>query len=218
MWDWSYAWSIVPTLLSGLRETFIVTTLSSAVALALGLVIAVAGWLAPAPARLLLRLLIELARGLPILVVLFFAFYALPEYGISLSAFTTGVLVLGLIYAAYCSEVYRGGIAALPLSTWDSCAALGLPQTTIWVKVVLPLVIRSSIGALGNYVVIIYKQTSLLVAIGVPVLLTAAQTTGYESYRYLEPYTLAGTFYLALNLPSVWMVRLVERRASHGGF
>jgi polar amino acid transport system permease protein len=80
------------------------------------------------------------------------------------------------------------------------------------------LVIRSSIGALGNYVVIIYKQTSLLVAIGVPVLLTAAQTTGYESYRYLEPYTLAGAFYLALNLPSVWLVRLVERRASHGGF
>jgi polar amino acid transport system permease protein len=151
-------------------------------------------------------------------VLLFFVFYALPRYGVLLSAMTTGVLVLGLTYATYSSEVYRGGLAALPQHIWDACHALGLHPRTTWRKVVIPMVIRSSIGALGNYVVILYKQTFLLVAIGVPVLLTVAQSQGYASYRYLEPFTLAGVLYLALNLPSIAAIRYLERRVGRGGF
>ncbi|MEV5409052.1 amino acid ABC transporter permease [Thermopolyspora sp. NPDC052614] len=217
-WDWEYAWSIVPALLAGLRETFLVTCVSGALALVLGMVIAVAGWFAPRPVRLLIRGLVELGRGLPILVLLFFTFYALPQYGVVLPPFATGVLVLGVVYAAYCSEVYRGAIVSLPRGTWDACAALNLPRWTTWTRVILPLVFRNSVGALGGYLIVIYKQTALLVTIGVPVLLTAAQTAGYASYRYFEPYTLAGLLYLLLNLPSIWLVRVLERRVARGGF
>jgi polar amino acid transport system permease protein len=218
MWDWHYAWSILPALLRGVWETLLVTLASGALALVLGMLIAVAGWFAPRPVTIVIRGFVELTRGLPILVLLFFTFYALPQYGLTLPPYGTGVLVLGVVYGTYCSEVYRGGIVNLPQSTWDACAALNLPRRTTWTRVILPLAVRNSIGALGTYIIVIYKQTALLVAIGVPVLLTTAQTAGYASYRYLEPFTLAGALYLLLNLPSMWMVRILERRVTRGGF
>lgn len=217
-WDWNYAWSIMPTLVDGVVQTFLVTLLSALVALLGGLVLAVVRWVAPAPVRAPVWLLVELARGVPILVLLFFCFYALPNLGVELSAFVTGVAVLGAVYAAYCSEVYRGGLASVPTAMWDSAAALGLPTVVTWSRVILPTVVRANVGALGNYVVILYKQTALLFTIGVPVLLTNAQVAGYESFRYLEPFTLAGALYLLLNLPSIWLVRRLERRMTRGGF
>ncbi|HVQ92271.1 MAG TPA: amino acid ABC transporter permease [Mycobacteriales bacterium] len=217
-WDWAYAWQIMPTLLRGVGQTFLVTVLSGTIALLGGLLIAVAGWTGPRVAQVCLRVLVEVTRGVPILVLLFFAFYGLPGAGLRPSAFLTGVVVLGAVYAAYCSEVYRGGLASVPGTTWDAAAALGLPTRVTWARVVLPTVLRANVGALANYIVILYKQTALLFAIGVPVLLTNAQVAGYESFRYLEPFTLAGLLYLLLNLPSVWIIRRVERRVTRGGF
>lgn len=217
-WDWAYAGQIMPTLLRGVWQTFVVTMLSGTMALLGGLLIALARWTAPPAVRVGLKVLVEITRGVPILVLLFFAFYGLPSAGLRPSAFLTGVLVLGAVYAAYCSEVYRGGLACVPRTTWDAAAALGLPTRVTWTRVVLPTVLRANVGALANYVVILYKQTALLFAIGVPVLLTNAQVAGYESFRYLEPFTLAGLLYLLLNLPSVWVIRRVERRMTRGGF
>lgn len=217
-WDWHYAWQIMPTLLDGVVQTLLVTLASATIALLGGLAVAVARWVSPAVVSAPLRLLVELARGIPILVLLFFGFYALPSVGLRLSAFVTGVTVLGAVYAAYCSEVYRGGLASVPPAIWDSASALGLPTFVTWTRVILPTVVRGNVGAFGNYVVILYKQTALLFTIGMPVLLTNAQVAGYESFRYLEPFTLAGALYLLLNLPSIWLVRRLERRMTRGGF
>ncbi|BCB75277.1 ectoine/hydroxyectoine ABC transporter permease subunit EhuD [Phytohabitans flavus] len=217
-WDWRYAWQIVPTLLDGVAQTFLVTLVSATIALLGGLAVAVTRWLSPAVVRAPLWLLVELTRGVPILVLLFFCFYGLPGLGLRPSAFVTGVVVLGAVYAAYCSEVYRGGLASVPPTVWDASAALGLSTFVTWTRVILPTVVRANVGALGNYVVILYKQTALLFTIGVPVLLTNAQVAGYESFRYLEPFTLAGVLYLLLNLPSVWLVRRLEKRMTRGGF
>ncbi|MEN3361079.1 MAG: polar amino acid transport system permease protein [Mycobacteriales bacterium] len=217
-WNWGYAGQIMPTLLRGVGQTFLITAVSGTIALLGGLLIAVARWTGPRAVRVALRLLVEMTRGVPILVLLFFAFYGLPSAGLRPSAFLTGVAVLGCVYAAYCSEVYRGGLASVPRTAWDAAAALGLPTRVTWSRVVLPTVLRANVGALANYIVILYKQTALLFAIGVPVLLTNAQVAGYESFRYLEPFTLAGLLYLLLNLPSVWIIRRIERRVTRGGF
>lgn len=217
-WDWGYAASIMPDLLVAAWLTVIIALVSAVIALTGGLAIAVVGWNSPPILRRSIALVIDAVRGIPVLVLLFFVFYALPTYGLLLTPFLTGILVLGGAYAAYSSEVYRGGLASLPQSMWDACHALGLPRRTAWTRVVIPMVVRSTVGALGNYVVILYKQTSLLVAIGAPVLLTVAQGQGYASFRYLEPYTLAGLLYLVLNIPTVFALRAIERRAGRGGF
>jgi polar amino acid transport system permease protein len=206
-WDWPYAVSILPDLLQGVLVTMLVTAACAAIALVGGLLIAVFASVAGRAGRLVARAGVELFRGVPILVLLYFGFYALPQIGIVLPAYLVGVLVLGVTYAAYCSEVYRGALITTPPGIRDACAALGLSAYATWRTVLLPLAIRKSMPALINYIVVLYKQSAFLFAIGVPVLLAQAQTAGYQSFRYLEPYTLAGLLYLLLNLPFVFFLR-----------
>lgn len=206
IWDWSYSASIMPQLLWGVWITMIVTAASSALALCGGLAIAILTTISGRFGQLAARLLIEALRGVPILVLLFFGFYALPQMGLTLSSYTVGILVLGIVYAAYCSEVYRGAIQTIPNGLVDACVALGLSNFVTWRKVLIPLAISRSVPSLVNYVLLLYRQSALLFAIGIPVLMAQAQTVGYERFRYLEPYTLAGILYLALNLPFVYFL------------
>jgi len=205
-WDWSYAAQILPDLLWGVWVTIVVTAACAAVALGGGLGIAVIGSIGGRTGRICVRTMIELFRGVPILVLLYFGFYGLPQIGVTLPPLTIGVLVLGVVYAAYCSEVYRGALITIPPGIRDACVALGLPTRVVWLKVLLPLAIQKSMPALINYVLVLYRQSAYLFAIGVPVLLTQAQVAGYQSFRYLEPYTIAGFLYLLLNLPFVYLL------------
>ena len=216
-WNSHYAISILPGLLAGVWETVIVTAFAAAIALGGGLALAVLGQVGGRFARVAVRTMVDLCRGVPILVALYFGFYALPQAGVLLSGFQVGVLVLGVIYAAYCSEVYRGGLISISGDIGDACFALGLPARTTWGKVLIPLTVRRSLPALLNYVIVLLKQSAFLFAIGVPVLLARAQLDGYESFRYVEPYTLAGGLYIALNVPLVILLRLYERRKLRQG-
>jgi len=209
-WDSAYAWQILPALLAGVLVTVLVTIACAAIALGGGLALAIVESVTGRAGRIPVRALLELFRGVPILVFLYFGFYALPEIGILLPASVVGVLVLGIVYAAYCSEVYRGALLTIPDGLRDASAALGLPRTVMWWKVLIPIAVRKSAPALVNYILVLYKQTSFLFAIGVPVLFARAQILGSESFRYLEPYTLTGLIYLAMNLPVVALLRCYE--------
>ncbi len=205
-WDWAYAARILPDLLTGVWYTFIVTAASSAIALAGGLLLAVIDSISGRAGKMVIRIMLEFFRGVPILVLLYFGFYVLPEMGLTLPALALGVSVLGLVYAAFCSEVYRGSLLTIPSGLHDACAALGLGRWATWRCVLVPLAVRRAAPALLNYVLVLFRQSSFLFAIGVPVLLGQAQVAGYQSFRYLEPFTLAGLFYLALNLPFVYLL------------
>jgi polar amino acid transport system permease protein len=211
-WDWAYAWHILPDLFAGVVVTVLVTAGCAVIALIGGLLLAVFESTAGAAGRIPVRALLGLFRGVPILVFLYFGFYALPEIGVVLPAYVVGVSVLGVVYAAYCSEVYRGALITIPTGLRDACTALGLSPTVMWWKILIPIAIRKSAPALVNYILVLYKQTSLLFAIGVPVLFARAQILGSESFRYLEPYTLTGIIYLAINLPVVAVLHGYEKR------
>jgi len=211
-WDWSYALQTLPALLGGVLTTLVVTVLCAGIALLLGLALAVLFKLLPSGVGFVLRLPIELIKTLPALVILFFGFYGLPQVGITLPALPLGVIVLGTIYAAYCFEVYRGGFESIPQGMRDAAHALGLSRFTTWSRILVPMVVRASMPALLNYVLVLYRQSALLFAIGVPVILTAAQVVGYQYFRYLEPYTLAGVIYLVSNIPLAIFLRRYEKR------
>jgi polar amino acid transport system permease protein len=163
------------------------------------------------------RIAVELFRGVPILVLLYFGFYALPEVGILLPGAVVGILVLGIVYAAYCSEVYRGALITIPTGLRDASAALGLSPFVTWHRVLIPIAVRRSLPALINYVLVLYKQSSFLFAIGVPVLLAQAQLAGYQSFRYLEPYTITGILYVVMNVPFVLYQRRFNLRITASG-
>ncbi|QYN22561.1 ectoine/hydroxyectoine ABC transporter permease subunit EhuD [Amycolatopsis sp. DSM 110486] len=213
-WDWQAAADAIPLLLKGLLVTVELTLLGSAVAYALGLVLALlrrAG--IPVLSRLVL-FFIEFIRSTPLLIQVFVLYWLVPPLtGITMSAFVTGVVALGVHYATYTAEVYRAGIEAVPKGQWEAAVALNLPRQRVWTAVVLPQAIPRVVPALGNYTISMFKETPLLLAIGVLDVLNRAKEVGAETFRVVEPYTLAGVLFLLVSLPSSLLARRLERRA-----
>lgn len=205
-WDSSYALQLLPEFIEGVWYTILVTLASSTVALTAGLLLAILESVSTEFGRAFVRFWLELFRGVPILVLLYLVFYVLPEAGLVLPAIPVGIGVLGIVYAAYCSEVYRGSLITIPAELRDACVALSLSPYVTWRRVLVPLMIRQSIPALLNYVLGLFRESAILFAIGVPVLMGAANLAADQSFRYLEPFTLAGVIYLAMNLPFLYLV------------
>lgn len=212
LWDWGYAFAILPDLLLGLVTTIEITLLGSVLALVLGLVIAVLRRARIPVVDQLLWAFVELVRSTPLLVQVFFLFFVLPQFGVTLSAFLVGVFALGVHYATYTSEVYRAGIDAVPPGQWEAATALSLPRARVWTGVVLPQAIPRVLPALGNYVISMFKEVPLLLAIGVVEVVNAGREAGSATFRYVEPYTIAGVLFLLLSYPASMLVRRLERR------
>ena len=216
-WDWDFALSILPTLLQGLQITLLATVLGVVVAAVLGLVFAL---LRRSPSRAVTRttgFVVEFIRGTPLLVQLYFIFYVLPDIGLRLPALAAGVLGMGLHYAAYFAEVYRGGIESVPRGQWEAARATNLTARQTWVHVVLPQAMPPMIPAMANYVLAMFKETPLLSAITVMELMGQARSVANSTYRYVEPITLVGVCFLIVSIISVVGLRWLERRFGRFG-
>ena len=210
LWDWHYVGEILPVLAGAAVVTIEATLIGFALAAVVGLILALlrfaVPWLSwPVSA------LVEFIRSTPLLIQIFFLFFVLPEFGIVLDAFTAGVLALGLHYGAYCSEVYRAGLEAVPRGQWEAATALNLDQLATFRDIILPQALPPVVPALGNYLVALFKETPLLSAIAVLELMQTAKILGSETFRYNEPITLVGLFFLAMSLVSAAGIRFVER-------
>jgi polar amino acid transport system permease protein len=212
LWNWAFAVQILPGLLQGLLVTFEATVLGSILAYVLGLVFALLRRSRIPVVSQVVWLFVEFVRSTPLLVQLYFLYFVFPTFGVTLSSLTTGVVGLGLHYASYTSEVYRAGIDAVPRGQWEAATALNLSRGRTWTSVILPQAIPRVLPALGNYMISMLKETPLLLSIGVLDLVGQAQAAGAEAYRYVEPFTLAGLFFLILSYPASVLVRRLERR------
>ncbi|HVW40804.1 MAG TPA: ectoine/hydroxyectoine ABC transporter permease subunit EhuD [Amycolatopsis sp.] len=215
-WDWENARDSIPLLLEGLLVTVELTVLGSALAYVLGLVFALIRRARIPVLSQAVFLFVELVRSTPLLIQVFIVFYLLwPALDIKPSAFLTGVVALGVHYATYTSEVYRAGIEAVPKGQWEAATALSLPRTRVWTGVILPQAVPRVLPALGNYMISMFKETPLLLAIGVLDVLNRAKEQGAETFRVIEPYTLAGLLFLLVSYPASILVRRLERRVGH---
>ncbi len=212
-WNWHYAWSILPDLLRGLRVTLEATVLGSCLAFVLGLLFAILRLARIPVLSHVVWLFSEFVRSTPLLVQLYFVYFVFPaELGIRMDSLTTGVVTLGVHYATYTSEAYRAGIEGVPRAQWEAATALSLPRTRVWSSVILPQAIRRGLPALGNYVISMFKETPVLLTVGVLDLVGKAETVGSNAYRYVEPFTIAGLLFLLLSYPSSALVRKLEHR------
>jgi polar amino acid transport system permease protein len=211
-WDWDYAISTLPALWSGLQVTLLATLLGSLLAFALGLVFAVVRRNRVPVLYQVVGGFVELWRSTPLLVQAYLIYSVLPDFGITLSSLTAGVLALGLHYACYTSEVYRAGIDAVPRGQWEAATALSLPRHRVWLGVVLPQAIPRVVPALGNYVISMFKEVPLLLAIGLVEVVTEAQQITAQTFRPVEPLTMAGLLFLLISYPASLLVRRLERR------
>ncbi|MBY4609264.1 ectoine/hydroxyectoine ABC transporter permease subunit EhuD [Rhizobium sp. 9T] len=211
-WDWDFVWQIMPTLLEGFKITILATVLGAAVAMVVGLALAIVRRSPVAAVSRTVGLVSEFIRGTPLLVQLYFIFYVLPDIGIRLSPLTAGVIGMGIHYATYTAEVYRAGIENVPRGQWEAAKATNLTTRQAWIHVVLPQAIPPMIPALANYFIAMFKETPLLSAITVLELMNQAKSIANSNYRYIEPMTLVGVFFLVISLISVLGLRWLEER------
>jgi polar amino acid transport system permease protein len=212
VWDWNYAWKILPELLKGLAVTIQVTLLAFLIAAILGLIFALARrsdilWISVSIAAL-----VEFIRDTPLLVQLFLFFFILPQYGIRLPAYVVGVFALGLHYATYTSEVYRAGIDAIERGQWEAATALNFSASHTWIGIILPQAVPPMIPALGNYLIGMFKDSAQLAAITVTELLLRARSIGSHDFRFLEPITLVGILFFLISYPSALILNKLEAR------
>lgn len=213
-WKWDYAFSILPALLKGVGVTIQLTVLSLALALLLGLLLAIARMSSIKVVSRAAGAFIEFVRSTPLLIQLYFIYYVGPEFGLVLSPFLTGIIGLGLHYSAYTAEVYRAGIANVQQGQWEAARSLNLSTFATWQAVILPQAVTAVVAPLGNYALSMLKETPILIGISVVELLGEAQKLSSTTYRYLEPLTVAGLFFFVLSYPTSKLIRYIERRIS----
>jgi polar amino acid transport system permease protein len=210
LFDWGFALEILPQLARAAVVTIEATFLGFALAAVLGLILALLRRSENPWVSTLTGGFIEFIRSTPVLIQIFFLFFVFPRFGVVIPAFAAGVLALGLHYACYCSEVYRAGLDGIPRGQWEAATALNLsPARTYW-GIIIPQAIPPVVPALGNYLIGMFKETPLLSAIAVLELMQTAKIIGSETFRYLEPITMVGAFFLIMSLVSAVGVRRFE--------
>ena len=210
-WDWAFVIQILPTLIEGVKITILATVLGYVLAAILGLAIAI---IRRSKNKLISRsmgFVAEFIRGTPLLVQLYFIFYVLPDLGLTLSPLVAGGIGLGLHYGTYTAEVYRAGIDNVARGQWEAAKACNLSSMQTWTQIILPQALPPMIPALANYFIAMFKETPLLSAITVLELMNQARSIANYNYRYIEPITLVGAFFLVISLISVVGLRWLER-------
>jgi len=209
-WRWDFTWEILPRLIVATGNTLAAAGIGYAIAVVLGLVFALAQRTGFRPLTMAVREAVEFIRSTPLVLQIFFVFYVFPQFGVRLSPWVAGMIAIGLHYACYLSEVYRGGIESVPKGQWEAATALDLSTARTYFRVIIPQALPPALAGMGNYLVGIFKDTPMLSVIGVAELMHTANAIGSESYRFLEPYTLVGVIFLAISLPTAAFLRTFE--------
>lgn len=204
--------SYFPDFLVGLKVTLELTATSLLVGLPTGLALALGCISQRRRVRWTFITTVELGRGIPALIVLYFVYYGLPQLGLAWSSFVCATLALGFVTGAYTAEVFRAGIISIPVGQREACQALGLSRWKELRLVVLPQAIRIVVPPIVGFSILLYQATSLAFAVSVSGLLSHAYQEASITYAYTATLTLAGVMYAVISLLAVALLRLRRTR------
>ena len=211
-WSWQVVYEVLPSMLDGLIVTVQASLVGALLAYVIGLFLALLKmsktWIIAKTSYWVS----ECIRRTPLLVQLYFLFYVLPDFGIFLSPFVAGVIGLGIHFSTYTSEVYRAGIENVPKGQWEASRALNYNAYQTMRHVILPQAIPPMIPPLANYLITMFKETPLLSAITVVELFNAANIFSNSHYKYLEPMTLVGLFFLIISIPAAYAAMKLDQK------
>ena len=211
-WRWDFAWEVLPSMLeSFIKVTLLVTVLGTLIATVLGLIIAILIRVLPRPLAAIVRWAANFIRMTPIIVQLLVVFYGM----VWLEPLTIGIIVFGVHYATYMSEVYRAGIESVPKGQCEALTALSMSPRRAWSKVIIPQALRSTVPSLGNYAISMFKESPFLISIAVMEMGNTALAVGGFTYRYNEVITIAGIIFLAASYPTALLVNRLEKRLAY---
>ncbi len=211
--DWGIVWRSRDALAEGTAMTILLAVLTMLIAVPGGILLA---FMRLSPVRVVSSAsacFVEFFRNLPLILVIYWAFYVLPELtGLELSAFTTGLLALSLNVSAYNAETFRAGIASIRKGQSEAALAIGMSRgQTMW-QVVLPQAVRSVLPVLASTWISLFKDTSLVSVIGVAELAHVTLQIRSQSFRVLEMLTAMAAIYWLLGYPQAKLVDWINRR------
>ena len=206
----------LPGLLQGARITVLITVLGCALAVVMAFVAAITRMYGPAPLRWLAISYIELFRGTSALVQLFWLFFVLPHFGVTLEPLTVAVVALGLNVGAYGAEVVRGAVNAVARGQWEATIALNMSRMEALKRVILPQAVLAMIPPWGNLFIELMKATALVSLITIGDLTFRASQMNQTTYRTVEIFSIVLVFYLAIALLITVGMRALERVAARG--
>ncbi len=210
--SWLAIWQGLPYLLQGAALTIIISATAMLLALILGMVVALVSQLPWRPARGLVRTYVEAFRNTPLLIQIFIVYFGLPQLGLKLSPFLSGLSALTLYSAAYNTEIFRAGLEAVPKGQHEAARSTGLSPLQEAIHVIIPQAVRVSFPALGNNLVSLVKNTSLVSTIGMVELMFVANDISFNNFRSFEIYGAAAVLYVLLVLTLTKILNLIESR------
>ncbi len=215
--DWEFIRTYSGFIFMGVWLTILLSVLSIALSVVLALLGAL-GRMSRSPlAYATSSFYVSLIRGTPLLLQIFFFFLALPQLGIILPGLWAGVLALGINYGAYNTEIIRAGIQSVGLGQREAAQALGMTQSQITRRIVLPQALKLTIPPLGNQFIAMLKDTSLVATTGfVWELLWRAQKVGRANFRSLEALLVAAVFYWIITIMFSAVQTRIEAYVSRG--
>lgn len=212
IFSWDFALQVLPALLRGAVVTFSATIGGFLASLAVGAILCSLYRSSSRPIAWIGKSLIEVLRSTPLLIQVYFLFFVLPEVGIVLQPVTTGIIALGLYHGAYVAEAYRAGFDSVPRGQWDAVESLRFSRYSALRYLILPQAIIPLIPALGNTFITMLKDTPILAAITVPEMMFEANDAGSQSFRYVEPITMAALGYLIMSAVAAGFIHLLQNR------
>jgi polar amino acid transport system permease protein len=205
---------LLPQLLKGAAVTLEVTLVTAIFAFLLSFVIAFARMAPLRPIRVAAAVYIEVLRGTSALVQLFYLFFILPAFGLTIGPMTTAILGLGMNLSAYGSEVVRAGLGSIGESQREAAAALGLSRVQIYRLIIIPQAIVIMMPSFGNLLIELIKASSLVSLITLTDLTFAGRQMVVTTGRTFQVWGLVLLIYFALAYPLTWVVRIAEWHAA----
>jgi polar amino acid transport system permease protein len=203
---------VFTTVLAGVPYTLLLTVAAFAIGVVGGVPLALARRSSHVAPRAIARALIELLRGIPPIVWLFFVFFGLGNSLPQLDALTAAILSLGLISCAYMAEIYRGGLSAITAGQWEAGEALGMSRTDVLSRIIGPQVFRVSVPASATYAIGLLKDSSAAYTIGVTEVVFYANEQSRATSDAIVPFLLAALVYVVMTIPAAWASRALDSR------
>ena len=211
--DWSVVWQNRDVLLAATGTTFLLTIATMAIAVPCGIFIAVLRLYGAAPVRGFATAYVELFRNLPLILVIYWAFYVVPIlFEVGLSPLATGLAALALNVTAYNAETFRAGINSIRKGQTEAAMALGMSRAQALRRVVVPQALRRITPVLASTWVSLFKDTSLVSVIAVTELAYVSMQIRAQSFRVLEMLTAMAVLYWLLGYPQAKLVDWIQRR------
>lgn len=205
---------ITPSLLDGLKTTLLLFLIIVIVTIPLGFLVACVRVYAPKWLSWIIQVYVYIMRGTPLLLQLMIVFFGLPLVGITFDRFSAAVFTFIINYTAYYAEIFRGGILSIPKGQFEAIKVLGIGKINGFRKIIIPQVMRVVLPSVGNEVIALVKDTSLIYILGLGELLRAGQIAA-NTYASLIPYAAVGVIYLLVTGIVTLALNAIEKKSNY---